>query len=63
MTLTIEGRVKLDTRIYPLDAVNDAMDDLEHGKLHGRGISSRGHRLNQCSPSALMRQIGRVEEG
>ena len=22
----------------PADAVNDAMDDLEHGKLHGRGI-------------------------
>lgn len=38
MTLTAEGRVALETRIYPLDAVNDAMDDLDHGKLHGRGI-------------------------
>ncbi len=38
MTLTAQGRVTLETRIYPLDAVNDAMDDLDHGKLHGRGI-------------------------
>jgi NAD+-dependent secondary alcohol dehydrogenase Adh1 len=38
MTLTAQGRVTLQTRIYPLDAVNDAMDDLDHGKLHGRGI-------------------------
>ena len=26
--------ITLDTHIYPLDAFNDAMDDLEHGKLH-----------------------------
>ena len=38
MTLTAQGRVALETRIYSLDAVNDAMDDLDHGKLHGRGI-------------------------
>ena len=38
MTLTAQGRIALETRIYPLDAVNDAMDDLDHGKLHGRGI-------------------------
>lgn len=38
MTLTAQGRVALETRIYPLDAVNDAMDDLDQGKLHGRGI-------------------------
>ena len=38
MTLTADGRVTLDTHIYPLAAFNDAMDDLEHGKLHGRGI-------------------------
>lgn len=38
MTLTAQGRVALETRVYPLDAVNDAMDDLDHGKLHGRGI-------------------------
>jgi NAD+-dependent secondary alcohol dehydrogenase Adh1 len=38
MTLTAEGRVTLETRVYPLDAANDAMDDLDHGKLHGRGI-------------------------
>ena len=38
MTLTAQGRVALETRIYSLDAVNAAMDDLDHGKLHGRGI-------------------------
>ena len=38
MTLTAEGRVTLETRVYPLDAANDAMDDLDRGKLHGRGI-------------------------
>jgi NAD+-dependent secondary alcohol dehydrogenase Adh1 len=30
--------VTLRTQIYPLGAVDDAMDDLEHGRLHGRGI-------------------------
>jgi NAD+-dependent secondary alcohol dehydrogenase Adh1 len=38
MTLTAQDRVTLRTQIYPLDAINDAMDDLEHGRLHGRGI-------------------------
>jgi NAD+-dependent secondary alcohol dehydrogenase Adh1 len=44
MTLTAQGRVTLETRIYPLDAVNDAMDDLDHGKLHGRAIFVPAHR-------------------
>ena len=38
MTLQAEGKVSLHTSAYPLDAVNDAMDDLEEGRLHGRGI-------------------------
>jgi NAD+-dependent secondary alcohol dehydrogenase Adh1 len=38
MTLQADGRVSLHTSAYPLDAVNDAMDDLEAGRLHGRGI-------------------------
>ncbi|HYT25945.1 MAG TPA: NAD(P)-dependent alcohol dehydrogenase [Actinomycetota bacterium] len=38
MTLTAQGKVKLHTQTYPLDAVNDAMDDLEGGRLQGRGI-------------------------
>ena len=38
MTLTAQHRVALRTQSYPLDAVNDAMDDLEHGRLNGRGI-------------------------
>ncbi|WP_246093116.1 NAD(P)-dependent alcohol dehydrogenase [Subtercola boreus] len=38
MTLTAQGRVKLHTAVYPLDAVNDAIADLEAGRLIGRGI-------------------------
>ncbi len=38
MTLTAQGRVTLRTQTYPLEAVNGAIDDLEHGRLHGRGI-------------------------
>jgi NAD+-dependent secondary alcohol dehydrogenase Adh1 len=38
MTLTAQGRVTLHTRTYPLGAVNDAMDDLEAGRLQGRGV-------------------------
>ncbi len=38
MTLEAEGKVKLHTSAYPLDAANDAMDDLDQGRLHGRGI-------------------------
>ena len=38
MTLTSQGKVKLHTATYPLDAVNDAIADLEAGRLIGRGI-------------------------
>jgi NAD+-dependent secondary alcohol dehydrogenase Adh1 len=38
MTLEAEGKVKLHTSSYPLDAANDAIDDLDQGRLHGRGI-------------------------
>ena len=38
MTLNARGEVALRTRGYPLDAVNDAMDDPDHERLHGRGI-------------------------
>ena len=38
MVLAAQGKVKLHTRSYPLEAVNDAMDDLEAGRLQGRGI-------------------------
>ena len=38
MVLTAQGKVKLHTSTYPLDAVNDAMDDLDAGRLRGRGI-------------------------
>lgn len=38
MTLTAQGKVTLHTSAYPLDAVNDAMADLDNGRLRGRGI-------------------------
>lgn len=38
MALAAAGKVQMLTQTYPLDAVNDAMDDLEGGRLRGRGI-------------------------
>src|SRR4051794_8589125 len=38
MTLEAQGKVKLHTSTYPLDAINDAMADLSEGRLRGRGI-------------------------
>ncbi|CAN5339949.1 NAD(P)-dependent alcohol dehydrogenase [soil metagenome] len=38
MTLAAQGKVSLHTRTYPLDAFNDALHDLEEGRLRGRGI-------------------------
>ena len=38
MTLTAQGKVTLHTTTYPLDAINDAMADLDQGRLQGRGI-------------------------
>jgi NAD+-dependent secondary alcohol dehydrogenase Adh1 len=38
MVLAAQGKVELHTRTYPLEAVNDAMADLDAGRLQGRGI-------------------------
>jgi NAD+-dependent secondary alcohol dehydrogenase Adh1 len=38
MTLAAQGRVTLHTTTYPLEAINDAMADLDGGRLQGRGI-------------------------
>ena len=38
MALAAAGRVEMLTRTYPIEAVNEAMDDLEEGRLRGRGI-------------------------
>jgi NAD+-dependent secondary alcohol dehydrogenase Adh1 len=38
MTLTAQGKVRLRTSTYPLEAINDAMADLDEGRLQGRGI-------------------------
>ncbi len=38
MALNAAGKVTMRTATYQLDAVNEAMDDLEAGRLRGRGI-------------------------
>jgi NAD+-dependent secondary alcohol dehydrogenase Adh1 len=38
MNLTARGLVTLHTSTYPLDAINDAIQDLNSGDLQGRGI-------------------------
>jgi NAD+-dependent secondary alcohol dehydrogenase Adh1 len=38
MTLTAAGKVTLHTKQYALDDVNEAIDDLDQGRLRGRGI-------------------------
>ena len=38
MTLAAQGHVKLTTREYRLDQVNEAMHDLIAGRLPGRGV-------------------------
>ena len=38
VALAKDGKVELRTRTYPLDAVNDAIADLDMGRLQGRGI-------------------------
>jgi NAD+-dependent secondary alcohol dehydrogenase Adh1 len=38
MTLTAQGKVTLHTSTYPLDAINDAMADLDSGRVQGRAI-------------------------
>jgi len=38
MTLTAQGKVSLHTTTYPLEVINDAMGDLDSGRLQGRGI-------------------------
>ena len=38
MTLTAQGKVTLHTTTYALEAINDAMADLDGGRLQGRGI-------------------------
>ncbi|MGH2776557.1 MAG: NAD(P)-dependent alcohol dehydrogenase [Actinomycetota bacterium] len=38
MTLAAQGKVTLHTSTYPMDAINDAMADLDGGRLQGRGI-------------------------
>ena len=37
-TLTAQGKVSLHTTTYPLETINDAMADLDGGRLQGRGI-------------------------
>jgi NAD+-dependent secondary alcohol dehydrogenase Adh1 len=38
VTLAGQGQVVLHSSGYPLEAANDAIDDLRHGRIHGRAI-------------------------
>ena len=38
MDLAAQGKVKLHTATYPLDEINTAIEDLDSGRLRGRGI-------------------------
>jgi NAD+-dependent secondary alcohol dehydrogenase Adh1 len=38
MALAAQGKVRLRTTTYPLEAINDAIADLDGGRLQGRGI-------------------------
>jgi NAD+-dependent secondary alcohol dehydrogenase Adh1 len=38
MALTAQGKVRLETSTYPLEGVNDAIADLDAGRVKGRGI-------------------------
>lgn len=38
MTLAAQGKVRLHTEEYPLEAINEAMSDLDSGRLQGRAI-------------------------
>lgn len=38
MALADRGLVTLATKEYPLSAANDALQDLHHGKIHGRAV-------------------------
>ena len=38
VTLASQGKVTLHSTSYPLEAANDAIDDLRHGRIRGRAI-------------------------
>jgi len=38
MILQAQGRVKLHTQRYALDDITKAVDDLDHGRIRGRGV-------------------------
>ncbi len=38
VTLADQGKVVLHSSRYPLEAANDAIDDLRHGRIRGRAV-------------------------
>ena len=38
MTLAAQGKVTLRTKVYPLEGINEAVDDLNHGRIQGRAV-------------------------
>ena len=42
VALAAQGKVKLRSSTYPLEAVGDAVGVLRHGRIHGRAILTPG---------------------
>jgi NAD+-dependent secondary alcohol dehydrogenase Adh1 len=42
VTLAGQGKIVLHSNRYQLEAANEAIDDLRHGRIHGRAILSPG---------------------
>jgi NAD+-dependent secondary alcohol dehydrogenase Adh1 len=38
VTLAGQGKINLRSRCYPLEAAGDAIQELRHGRIHGRAI-------------------------
>ena len=38
MALVAQGKMHLSTKYYQLDDINEAIADLHHGKIKGRGV-------------------------
>jgi NAD+-dependent secondary alcohol dehydrogenase Adh1 len=55
VTLAAQGKVVLQSTRYPLDAADDAIDDLRHGRIRGRAILTPA---DVATDSALMDASG-----
>ena len=58
MTLQAEGKVQLHTRRYALDDVGAAIDDLDHGRIKGRGVLVPGEATPRLEAAASQDRRG-----